>query len=132
MGYCITDMLCLPREWQRVFNLVVEIINIQALPVSLRHHAIAAVANLVADGGTLLTIENIRRDGDPLPTRPPWPFLRAEIESFADHGLHTVSIESPVDPARPPRWRAELSGLSHKRVHTDQRPITRVGRSDAR
>ena len=87
---------------------MVEVINIQALPVSLRHQAIAAVANLVADGGTLLAIENVRQDGDPLPNRPPWPFSRVEIESFANYGLHTVAIEGPGDPAHPPRWRAEF------------------------
>jgi SAM-dependent methyltransferase len=42
VDYRIADMLCLPREWQRAFDLVVEIINIQALPMSLRHQAIAA------------------------------------------------------------------------------------------
>jgi hypothetical protein len=108
VDYRIADMLCLPREWQQAFNLVVEIINIQALPVSLRHQAIAAVANLVAEGGTLLAIENVRQDGDPLTNRPPWPFARVEIESFANHGLHTVTIERPGDPAHPPRWRAEF------------------------
>ena len=108
VDYRTADMLCLPPEWQQAFDLVVEIINIQALPVSLRGKAVAAVANLVAEGGTLLAIENLRQDGDPLPDRPPWPFSRAEIESFADHGLHTLRIERPGDTARPPRWRAEF------------------------
>jgi SAM-dependent methyltransferase len=116
VDYRTADMLCLPREWQHAFDLVVEIINIQALPVSLRHQAIAAVANLVTEGGSLLAIENIRPDGDPLPTRPPWPFSRAEIESFANHGLHTVSIERPGDPAHPPRWRAEFIRAVSNRV----------------
>ncbi len=108
VDYRTADMLRLPREWQQAFDLVVEIINVQALPVSLRDQAIAAVANLVAEGGTLLAIENIRLDGDPLPNRPPWPFSRAEIESFANHGLETLSVERPGDAARPPRWRAEF------------------------
>ena len=108
VDYRTADMLCLPGEWQQAFDLVVEIINIQALPMSLRHQAIAAVANLVTEGGTLLTIENIRQDGDPLPNRPPWPFSRAEIESFANHGLRPVSVERPGDPAHPPRWRVEF------------------------
>jgi SAM-dependent methyltransferase len=108
VDYRIADLLCLPRQWQHAFDLVVEIITIQALPLSLRSQAIAAVANLVADGGILLAIENIRHDGDPLPHRPPWPFSRAEIESFTNHGLHTVAIERPRHPAHPPRWRAEF------------------------
>jgi SAM-dependent methyltransferase len=125
VDYRIADMLCLPGEWQRAFDLVVEIINIQALPASLRQHAIAAVANLVTEGGTLLAIENIRQDGDPLPNRPPWPFSRAEIESFAKYGLRTVSIERPGDPARPPRWRAEfIRAVSSAGPMTD-RPLVR-------
>jgi hypothetical protein len=109
VDYRTADMLYLPPEWQQAFDLVVEIINIQALPVSLRDQAIAAVANLVTAGGTLLAIENMRQDRDPLPNRPPWPFSRDEIESFANHGLHPISIERPEDTARPPRWRAEFT-----------------------
>ena len=108
VAYRRADLLRLPDDWRQAFDLVVEIINIQALPVSLRAESVAAVASLVADGGTSLVIENVRRDGDPLPDRPPWPFSHTEIESFADHGLHTVSIEHPDDSARPPRWRAEF------------------------
>jgi len=57
-----------------------------------------------------------RQDGDPLPNRPPWPFARAEIESFANHGLHTVAIERPGHPAHPPRWRAEFIRPSLKHL----------------
>ena len=84
---------------------MVEIINVQALPVSLRPEAVAAVAGLVAPGGTLLAVENVRTG--PLSSRPPWPFSHAKITSFADHGLDPVRIEQLDDGIR--RWRAEFS-----------------------
>jgi SAM-dependent methyltransferase len=102
--YRTADLLALPDGW--TFDLVVEIITVQALPVTLRAEAVAAVASLVAPGGTLLVVENVRAEGAPLSERPPWAFTRAEIASFADHGLDTVTIEQLDDGA--PRWRAEF------------------------
>jgi hypothetical protein len=40
---------------------------------------------------------------------PPWAFTRAEIASFAGHGLETVTIERLDDGT--PRWRAEFTRL---------------------
>lgn len=70
--------------------------------------AVAAVADLVAPGGTLLAVENVRPDGAAPPDRPPWPFSRAEIASFAEHDLRTVAVETSEDPTAP-RWRAEFT-----------------------
>ena len=103
VDYRTADLFALPDGW--AFDLVVEIINVQALPVSLRPEAVAAVAGLVAPGGTLLAVENVRTG--PLSSRPPWPFSHAEITSFADHGLDPVRIEQLDDGIR--RWRAEFS-----------------------
>jgi SAM-dependent methyltransferase len=102
--YRTADLLALPDEW--AFDLVVEIITVQALPVSLRAEAVAAVAGLVAPGGTLLVVENVRAEDAPVSERPPWVFTRAEVASFADHGLDPVMIEQLNDGAL--RWRAEF------------------------
>ncbi|HEY0778830.1 MAG TPA: methyltransferase domain-containing protein [Gemmatirosa sp.] len=102
--YRTADLFALPEEWQRAFDLVVEIITIQALPVALRDRAVAAVAALVAPGGTAMVVENVRDDGDPLPDRPPWPFSRAEIDSFADHGLQAVALTRHSGAVS--RWQA--------------------------
>jgi SAM-dependent methyltransferase len=102
VDYRTADLFALPDSW--AFDLVVEIINVQALPVSLRANAVAAVAGLVAPGGTLLAIENVR--AGPLAPRPPWPFTRAEITSFGDHGLDPMAIEQVDDGVL--RWRAEF------------------------
>ena len=106
--YRVADLLSWPDAWRRAFDLVVEVINLQALPVDLRPRAVGAVAELVAPGGTLLVIENIREDGAAPPERPPWPFSRAEVESFAEHGLRPVAVERHGESA-PPRWRAEFT-----------------------
>lgn len=106
VDYRTADLFALPDGW--AFDLVVEIINVQALPVALRAEAVAAVAGLVAPGGTLLVVENVR--SGPLSERPPWAFTRAEIASFADHGLDTVLVEQVDDGV--PRWRAEFRRLS--------------------
>ena len=104
--YRTADLFALAAGWRQAFDLVVEIITVQALPVSLRGAAVAAVASLVAPGGTLLVAEDVRAEGVALSDTPPWPFTRAEIASFADHGLATVTIEQ-LD-LRWPRWRAEF------------------------
>lgn len=109
VSYRSADLLSVPSAWLRAFDLVVEIINIQALPLTLRPRAVAAVASLVAAGGTVLAVENLRQDSDPMPDRPPWPFSRTEIESFAENGLETVAIDQSMDPVGGPRWRAEFT-----------------------
>ena len=55
----------MPSAWLQAFDLVVEIITIQALPLALRPQAVAAVASLVAAVGTLLAVENARQDSGP-------------------------------------------------------------------
>ena len=110
VDYRIADMLCLPREWQHAFDLVVEIINIQALPMSLRHQAIAAVANLVTEGGTLLTIENIRQDGDALPHRP-----RGRFSEPRSNLLPTTACT-----------RSPLNALGTRRIRHDGEPSSSV------
>lgn len=107
VDYRVADLLSTPAEWRQAYDVVVESINVQALPVTLRPQAVGAVAGLVAPGGRLLVIENVRADGVPLPERPPWPFSRDEIGSFAEYGLTAVAITRSEDP--PPRWRAEFN-----------------------
>lgn len=102
--YRTADLFALPEEWLQAFDLVIEIITLQALPVSLRGRAVAAVASLVASRGTALVVENVRDDGEPLPDRPPWPFSRTEIASFTHHGLQAVAITQHTDGMS--RWQA--------------------------
>jgi SAM-dependent methyltransferase len=116
--YAVGDLLDLPPDWIGAFDLVVESFTVQALPDPPRADAIAAVARLVAPGGTLLVIAYARPDGDETPAEgPPWPLSRAEIEAFAtavDPPLRIVALELVTDPpdSGVPFWRAELRRAS--------------------
>jgi SAM-dependent methyltransferase len=108
VDYVTADLLDLPSDWVGAFDLVVESINVQALPDSLRPQAIANVARLVAPGGTLFVTEAVRDDGEPPADGPPWPLTRGEIESFGAGALEPVRIEIVEAPGSQ-RWRAEFS-----------------------
>jgi SAM-dependent methyltransferase len=114
VSYVTADLLDLPGAWIGAFDLVVESINAQALPDSVRPQAIANIGRLVAPGGTLFVTEAVRPDGDPAADGPPWPLTREEIESFGAGGLEPVRIDLVEDPRQPgvSRWRAEFSRSS--------------------
>ncbi len=109
VAYSVQDLFDLPVQWSEAFDLVVEIYTVQALPLSLRQRAIAAVAGLVAPGGTAVVIQAVRDESERDPEGPPWPLTRTELESFADEGLSTVRIERLLDGASAARWRAEFT-----------------------
>jgi len=104
--YRIADLLNAPQDLLGAFELVVESYTVQALPLSVRTEATAAVAAMVATGGTLLVIASARADDEPV-TGPPWEMTRADIDAFAQHDLDPVLVE---DIRRAPdfrHWRAE-------------------------
>jgi SAM-dependent methyltransferase len=109
VDYVVADLLAPPPEWVRGFDLVVESITVQALPDRVRPRAIASVAAFVAPGGTLLVLAARRHAGERA-DGPPWPLVRAEVESFATGGVEMVRVEelrgAPGQFAD--RWRAEL------------------------
>lgn len=104
VDYVVASVLDLPDTWHGAFDLVVEIITVQALPDDVRPRAIAGVASLVAAGGTLLVIA-LRDDGTHTAPPPPTPLTRAEIDSFAQHGLFPHDVAEVQSPGGP-RWRA--------------------------
>lgn len=108
--YVVADLFNLPAAWSQAFDLVIESQTVQALPVTLREAATAAVASLVAPGGTLV-VQAVATDvGVDRPTRPPIPLTRAEIDRFAAHGLDPVDISRLPNPANPAMtsWCAEF------------------------
>jgi SAM-dependent methyltransferase len=107
--YVTADLLDPPREWSDAFSLVVESINVQALPERLHAKATANIARTVAPGGTLLVISGAREEGEPVDDPPPWPLTRAEIDAFAAGGLRMVGVEELHNPDFPRArfWRAE-------------------------
>lgn len=108
VDYQVADLLALPSEWVGRFDLVVESMNVQALPEDIRPAAIAGVRSLVAPGGTLFVVAVARDDGAVV-DGPPWPLDRPEIETFGT-GLLVRSIERIADAADPglSRWAAEF------------------------
>ena len=113
--YMTADLLDLPAPWLRAFDLVVEIITVQALPDPHRHQAIVNVGRLVAPGGTLLVIAAAQADQPAQVQLPPWPLSRAEVDAFATDGLVALQIEQISDPRSSSgrRWRGEFRRPRH-------------------
>ncbi len=115
--YVVADLMDLPEAWNGAFDLVVESITVQSLPLGMRASAVAQVRSLVAPRGTLLVVSNVREgpaDEAFVSNGPPWPLDRSEVESFAAPGdvdaFEVVAIDLVPDPVDPlvARWRAEL------------------------
>lgn len=99
--YVRADLFDLPAAWRGAYELVVEVVTVQALPRSVRAEATRRVGELVAPGGTLLVVSAAVDEPDP--AGPPWPLTRAEIDAFAGDGLTAVRVDRVGD-----RWRAEF------------------------
>jgi SAM-dependent methyltransferase len=108
--YVTADLLHLPRPWLRAFDLVAEIITVQALPRAVRHRATTSVARLTAPGGTLLVIAAVRDSTAEPQAGAPWPLTCAEIRQFAADGLIPAATEIATMPyaSGERRWRAEF------------------------
>lgn len=103
--YLVADLLDLPAEWQRRFDLVVESLTVQSMPPAKHTAATQKIASLVAPGGTLLVLATARDEGSEV-NGPPWPLARAELDDFANDDLILRRVERIDNGAW---WRAELS-----------------------
>ncbi|MFC4080371.1 class I SAM-dependent methyltransferase [Amycolatopsis samaneae] len=107
VDYQVADLLAPPPEWHHAFDLVVEIINVQAMPRDVRPKAVASVAGFLAPGGTALVSAVAEESIDTATwSGPPWPLSRAEVESFAQDGVRLVGIEPIRENTR---WWAEFT-----------------------
>ncbi|WP_410643703.1 class I SAM-dependent methyltransferase [Amycolatopsis sp. lyj-346] len=101
VDYVVADLLNPPGEWAHAFDLVVEIINIQAMPREFRPAAVQSLASFLAPGGTAIVSEVAEENVDMTHWQgPPWPFSRTDVESVAQHGVRLVSLETIRDGAR--------------------------------
>lgn len=107
VDYSVADLFHLAPSWSKTFDLVVESYTLQVLPPDLRSKAIEAVADLVAENGTLLVIARARNEEDPAGTMP-WPITRSEMQEFKTYALLEKSFEDYMDREEPPvrRFRA--------------------------
>ena len=108
VDYCVADLLDPPAAWLEAFDLVVESLTVQSMPVPFHARAIASVAGMVAPGGRLLVVATAREPEDRVPDGPPWPLTRAEVDSFARGDLEPVGVERVRAAGVPPRWRVEF------------------------
>jgi pimeloyl-ACP methyl ester carboxylesterase/SAM-dependent methyltransferase len=108
--YVTADLLDPPAQWARAFDLVVEIITVQALPEPPRRNAIVNVGRMVAPGGTLIVVAARQHRPDAHVAGPPWPLTREEIDAFTTDGLTPAGVEELADPRQPDvsRWRAQF------------------------
>ena len=103
--YRTADLLDPPADLLGVFDLVVDIFTVQALPTSVRKTAVTNISRFVGPNGILIAIGMGQDETDiPLIGRP-WPLSRAEIESFASSELIQVRIADQRDADDPGRFR---------------------------
>ena len=108
VDYRVANLLEPPPDWIEGFDLVVESLTVQSMPVEFHSPATQNVARMVAPGGTLLVVATARDEADGPVDGPPWPLTRREVQAFATEGLETVQIEEVRAPATPARWRAQF------------------------
>ena len=107
------------------FDLVIEIITVQALPDPPRHNAIANISRLVGLLGTSLVVAAAPgNDHTSSKLLPPWPLDEDEIKAFASDDLALKSIETVSLPDSPGsrRWQANFTEASRHsmRLHVGQ------------
>ncbi|TWP38193.1 class I SAM-dependent methyltransferase [Leekyejoonella antrihumi] len=106
--YLVANLFELPTDWHRAFDLVVEVMTVQAMPRTVRAKAIATIRDLVAPGGTLLVIGMHLPDDWMLEQGPPWPLTSEELETFASDGLQGRLISAPREDG-PDNYRYTLT-----------------------
>jgi SAM-dependent methyltransferase len=84
------------------FDLVVEIFTLQALPDPPRAQAAAAIASLLAPGGTMVLVA-FRDTGLPTPALPPYPLTEADLLLVETGG---VVLTATAEAAGGERWVA--------------------------
>jgi len=86
VNYLVADLFHLDPSWHHTFDLVLEVRNLQALPLTVRSQAIAAIAPLIAPDGTLSIVTRVR-DTETEPDGPPWALSERELSQFQALGL---------------------------------------------
>jgi len=92
VDYRVADLFALPPDWERAFDLVVEVYTLQALLVDVRPQAAGLIASLAAPGGSVLVITRGREPEEPAEDLP-WPLVRSELDVFPAAGLEQVRFE---------------------------------------
>jgi len=78
--YCVGDLLEPVDGWLEVFDLVVEIHILQAIPDTVRDAAAYNLPNFLNKDGRLLSIGRLLDESEPNEPAPPWPLSRVWLE----------------------------------------------------
>lgn len=90
--YLQADLFDPPADLRRGFDLVVESQTVQAFPPDRRADVCAAVARLVAPGGSLWVFQRLW-EAVADPNGPPWPLRRSDLDRFVEQGLTETRFE---------------------------------------
>jgi SAM-dependent methyltransferase len=101
----VRELFDLPAAWRQAFDLVVEHRTIQSLPPDWQARGMAAIADLVGPGATLLVIADLRPAGT-LPEGPPWRLRPEELRALAGAGL--APVDQQILPVPHDRDRERL------------------------
>lgn len=89
VNYIVADVFDLDQGWIRKFDFVFEARTIQSLPLKVREQVMEAIAQLVAEEGTLLVV-TVTRDTPEEPSGPPYPLFLEEVDYFKKLGLEEI------------------------------------------
>ncbi|KIN78135.1 class I SAM-dependent methyltransferase [Sulfitobacter mediterraneus] len=81
------DLLADQPQWDRKFDLVLEIFTVQALPPKYEDGLIESIAGFVAPNGLLVVIAETSEEPRTFENGPPWLLTSGHIQAFASHGL---------------------------------------------
>lgn len=92
VDYTVADLFDPPGAWHRAFDLVAEIITVQALPPALQVDAIHRIATFVAPRGRAFVVSRVR-DAATEPIGPPWPVVDTTFDAFEMAGLVPLTVD---------------------------------------
>ena len=108
--YLVADLFALDPTWSGKFDFIFECRTIQALPLNVRSNVLAAIAPLVAPGGTLLVVTRLR-DTDAEPDGPPWALSDRELHEFSTLGLSEIDRNTFIESDTVTQVRIEYRRL---------------------
>jgi len=107
VDYQIADLFNAPPEWHRAFDFVAEVYTFQSLPGDIRPAAMAAAAQLVAPGGSMLVVCRAREPEEPV-VGPPWHLAVTDLIVLTDAGLVQKRFYDYLDDQSPPTRRFRI------------------------
>ncbi|NNF00930.1 MAG: class I SAM-dependent methyltransferase [Pyrinomonadaceae bacterium] len=88
--FAVVDLFDPPKEWDKAFQLVLEVYTIQALPLGLREKTIDAISSFVAENGEIVVVQRHRENNEE-PEGLPWALSPKDLSRFEANGLKQVS-----------------------------------------